>query len=105
MLKADYSLALADKRKLYIYIKKKYHNFSSARFKLCFLDICLTSGHDGADVLQREHRQLLLRVDPDHAVTQTLHGQDAATRRGGALLQRPAGGRTQHLSEISVCKK
>lgn len=50
----------------------------------------LTSRHDGADVLQREHRQLLLRVDPDHAVAQTLHGQDAATRGAGVLLQRPA---------------
>lgn len=54
----------------------------------------LTSGHDWADVLQREDGQLLLRVDPDHAVTQTLHGQHAAAGRRAAFLHRPAGENT-----------
>lgn len=54
----------------------------------------LTSGHGWADVLQREDGQLLLRVDPDHAVTQTLHGQHATTGRRAAFLHRPAGENT-----------
>lgn len=55
--------------------------------------ICFTSRHDRTNVLQREDRQLLLRVHPDHAVAQTLHGQHAAVRRGAALLHRPGGRR------------
>lgn len=49
----------------------------------------LTSRHDGAHILQREHRQLLLGVHPDHAVTQVLHGQDAAARGRRPFLQWP----------------
>lgn len=71
--------------------QEKVNAYQLLHVKKGWLDqLRLTSGHDGAHILQGEDRQLLLRVDPDHAVTQTLHGQDAATRGRAALLQRPA---------------
>lgn len=63
------------------------------------IPIRLTSWHDGPDVLQREDRQLLLRVHPDHAVTQVLHGQHAASWRRTSLLHGPVG-RVETASQI-----
>lgn len=49
----------------------------------------LTSWHHLADVLNREDRQLLPGVDPDHAVAEAGHRQHGSSRRRASQLGRP----------------
>lgn len=50
-----------------------------------------TSWHDVADVLDGESRVLVLRVDPDHPVTQPTHGQYGPGGKRRSSYPRPEG--------------